>query len=164
MEFTVTNKILVSGIHDLQKVKKYMKANRIEMNELNISQLAREAGCSRATVRNRLKKEYKGYPKTKPSKVDKVRHLIVELLEDPLVVVNTKSSIYKYLARNNPELIDFKENTFRYYMNKHFKQQLKKKRDAIYTTRFETKPGVQAQFDFKECMRYIIRTRCNRGR
>lgn len=155
MEFTVINRISVSGISDLEKVRKFMEVNNIKIEELNISQLAREAGCSRATVRNRLKLKYKGYPKTKPSKVDKVRHLIVEILNDPLVVVNTRSSLYKYLKRSYPDLIDFQENTFRYYINRHFKEQLKNKRNSIYTTRFETQPGFQAQFDFKECMDFI---------
>lgn len=158
MEYVVLNTIVVESVNDLKMVKQFMDNNKLNMSDINISQLAREANCSRATVRNHLNGNLKGYPKNKKSKVDKVNYIIEEVLNDPLIKTRTMSSLYDYIKRENPELVDFTMGTFRYHIRKYYKNKFDNKCASSYTTRFETEPGVQCQFDFKENFKVVYKS------
>ena len=57
--------------------------------------------------------------------------------------------MYDYLKREYPVEVDFAANTFRHYLNKNYEGKFEKRKSLI-ATRFETLPGEQAQFNFKE--------------
>lgn len=133
-----------------------MEINSVNLKDINISQVAKEAGCSWDTARNHLEGNLKGYSNRRPSKVDKVSHIIEEIFENPNITVKNKTGMYSYIKREYPQLVDFEANTFNYYLNKHYHKELKEKKNHNYTTRFETAPAFQCQFDYKENFKYVL--------
>ena len=157
MEFEIKTKILISNKNDLKQLRQYMEVNNMQLKDINISEVAKEANCSRDTIRRHLKGELKGYPKTKKSKVSKVKHIIEEILNNPNIKIKNKTGFYTYIKREYPELIDFKVGAFKYYLSIHYKEELKKKKNKTHTTRFETPPAKQVQFDYKENYSVVLK-------
>ncbi len=155
MKFNLVTELKIDSKKDLKKVRKFMNSNNIDLKDINISELARNVGCSWDTARNHLVGNLKGYPKIKKSKVDKVDHLIQEVLDNPKILIKNKTAFYRYLKREHDELVDFKIGAFKRYLNLHYSDKLKKKKGHSYTTRFETKPGIQCQLDYKEHFGFI---------
>ena len=79
------------------------------------------------------------------------------MLKKPNIRVKNKIAFYCYIKRENPKLIDFKIRAFKYYLSIHYKDELKKKKSLIHTTRFETPPAKQVQFDYKENYSVILK-------
>lgn len=119
--------------------------------QLSVNEVAKQLGISWETANNRINENLKGYPKYKPSKVDKHHQVIKSILEDENKSVTSKIGLFKYL-QNTKKLddIDYSFSTFKYYINTRFSEEFNNSQKRRYSTRFETEPGHQAQFDFKE--------------
>lgn len=143
-------------ITDISQLDNFlMKLRSLSMEfkdtKLSVNEVAKQLGISWETANNRINDNLKGYPKQKSSKVDKHHEIIKNILEDENKSVSSKIGLFKYLE-NTAKLddIDYSFSTFKYYINTRFSDEFNKSNKRRYSTRFETEPGHQAQFDFKE--------------
>ena len=111
--------------------------------ELSISEIARQTGHSRVTVRRYLISQVPPSPQKrseKPSKLDGHRECIIGRLKEFAL---SASRIYR-------EIQDM-GFTGKYTIVKDFVHEVRPKIDIPAIYRYETKPGVQAQVDWAEC-------------
>ena len=111
--------------------------------EVSISEIARETGHSRVTVRKYLNSQVPPLPQKrskKPSKLDGYREYIISRLKEyPL----SASRIYREIQERG--------FTGKYTIVKDFVRKVRPKIGVPAVYRYETKPGVQAQVDWAEC-------------
>jgi transposase len=110
---------------------------------LSISEIARQTGYSRGTVRKYINSQIPPAPQNrskKPSKLDDYKGYIVQRLQEyPL----SASRIYREILE-----LGF---TGKYTIVKTFVREVRPKVGVPAIYRFETKPGIQAQVDWAEC-------------
>lgn len=82
---------------DINRLGEIIRDNNMNIDKVNVNEIARKAGVSWDTANRRLKNLNKGYSKTKPSKVDKVKHIIIDILNDNKVEINSKQEFYDYI-------------------------------------------------------------------
>lgn len=151
--------IHINTLEDLHKLKHLIEDNNLKVN---ISQLARELGKDRRTV----KKYINGYVKTnkrkRKSQFSDFYPVIKELLHDANKVFAYKRVLYQYMKDNYN--MPGSSSGFRRYIssidefNQYFinRQCVKVKSPAH--SRFETLPGEQAQLDWKESIDFTLNT------
>ena len=108
----------------------------------NYSELARKYGVSRQTISKYDKGFEKKGTRDRKSKLDKYKEDIIEKIN---LTGATITGVYKYFYSID-KTIGSRSN-FDYYIRKH---KLKNKNKSKVHPRYETKPGEQLQFDFKE--------------
>lgn len=140
----------IDNIESLKGIGAMIKENNLE--KPNISKVARDLKICRDTARKHLNGFIKQNTRTKTSKVDKHYQIIKELLNHDSKVFEYKSHLYRYLQKNHD--VDYTEGTFSRYINKYFKSEFKNNNNRL-SERFETEPGKQVQFDYKENQTYI---------
>jgi transposase len=114
----------------------------------NYSELARKHNVSRDTIR-KYDNGYEGKPtkKPKPSVLDKYR----EEISNKLSIVGTRvSSVYQYFYALDTSIGS--ESNFRKYVTKN---KINRPKDTKPHPRFETPPGLQLQFDWKEDIKMV---------
>lgn len=132
-------------MEDLRRDLEFLKMSKIKPI---YTILAKKYGISRDTVR-KYDNGYEGKPTCKPkrSKLDKYKEDIKSKLEIEGVFI---SSIYQYFYKKDNTIGT--EWNFRAYIKKHKLMPQKKKKTY---SRFETLPGVQMQFDWKEDLEIV---------
>ena len=146
----------IKSLKDLRKLKNLQEVLNIKVN---YSEIAKDLGVDRRTV----KKYYDGYDKTyariKSSRIDPFIPLIRELLSDSsLQKFHYKTNLYQYLVDNHG--LDVASSTFRHFIknheefNKYFSKSNKTSK-AVKCMRYETSPGEQAQIDWKEDFKFL---------
>ncbi|KGG80149.1 hypothetical protein Y919_07790 [Caloranaerobacter azorensis H53214] len=108
----------------------------------NYSDLARRYGVSRQTISKYDKGFERKETRKRKSKLDKYREEIEEKIN---LAGATITGVYKYFYSKD-KTIGTRSN-FDYYIRKH---KLKSKNKSVVHPRYETNPGEQLQFDFKE--------------
>lgn len=149
---TIMSDVKIERLEDLKKLKLLMDETNIK---INISNLAKELGKDRRTI----KKYIQGYKKSKTRKrssyLDKYYSIIKKLLESKQIFFY-KRNLWQYLKDNHD--LECPETTFKSYLarnsefNDYFKN--KKRRNVANKSlmRFETAVGQQAQLDWKESL------------
>jgi transposase/putative transposon-encoded protein len=129
----------------------YMKG-KIKVNK---SKIARQLNVDRKTVDKYLKGHVPKTTRNRLSYLDEHREYIYEVLNDEHQSFDYIDHLFKYLKREKG--IKCSRSTFNRYIRKdeELNKMFKVKKDNSFTERFETNPGVQAQFDMKEKMRLI---------
>jgi transposase len=124
-------------------VEEFLTLRDLFNKELSISEIARQTGHSRVTVRKHLNSQILPLPKKrsrKPSKLDGHREYIIDRLKEfPL----SASRIYREILE-----MGF---TGKYTIVKDFVHEVRPKIGVPAIYRYETKPGIQAQVDWAEC-------------
>jgi len=152
----INTNLVIECLEDLPKLKIFLEVNKL--GKPNFSKLARALGVDRRTA----KKYYEGFrPKTtrnKGSKIDEYYEVINQLLcEDSPQKFAYKSHLYRFLKREYD--VKFSRSNLNYYILKHekFANYFKPKGNnkAIKT---ETEFGKQAQFDWKEKLKFQFRS------
>jgi len=111
--------------------------------ELSISEIARQTGHSRVTVRKYLNSQVPHLPQKrakKPSKLDGYREYIISRLKEYPLSANR---IYREIQERG--------FTGKYTIVKDFVRKVRPKIGVPAVYRYETKPGIQGQVDWAEC-------------
>jgi len=141
----------IKSLSDLPKLKILMEQLNMKINK---SQLARELGVDRRTIDKYLNGFTPKRKRNKSSKIDKYYPIIASLLsEDSKQKFYYRRVLWQYLKDNHG--LECAYSTFRAYILKvpEFKAYFdedKRIPTPKGTPRFETPPGKQAQFDWKE--------------
>ncbi len=132
----------------------YMKG----MVKLNVTKAARELGVSRKTLSKRLNGFVPKTTRTRIKYLDDYYDEIKNLLEDELRIFEYIDHLYETMVDEHK--ISCNRSTFNRYIhdNKDLSKMFKKSKNKIFTERFETKPGQQAQFDLKERVKINYKT------
>lgn len=145
----------IKKLEDISKIRTYVEANKLEAP--NFSELGRQLGADRRTI----KKYYEGYKKTnqrnRKSKIDNYYDLINNLLSgENKQKFYYKSHLYRYLVREHG--LECKQNTFSRYILKHekFKEYFEGK-VINKSIKSETPFGYQGQFDWKEDIKFTFK-------
>lgn len=151
--------IQINVLEDLNKLKDLVDHNHLKVN---VSQIARELGRDRRTVKKYIHGYIKNNKRNKKSQFDDYYFIIKELLEDASKVFAYKRVLYQYLKDNYN--MPGASSSFRRYISSidEFDQYFKEKKCSVVKapaySRFETSPGEQAQLDWKESIEFTLST------
>ena len=141
----------INSLTDLPKFKQLMESLHMKINK---SQLAREMGVDRRTIEKYLNGFTPKGTKKKDSILDDYYEVIATLLsEESKQVFYYRRILWQYLKDNHG--LECGASTFRRYIANtpefaaYFKENVRIP-VPVGTSRFETPPGQQAQFDWKE--------------
>ncbi|MBQ8993033.1 MAG: IS21 family transposase [Turicibacter sp.] len=156
----INTDITIKSLEDLSKLKPFLEDGTLKINK---SQIARELGKDRRTVDKYLNGYQKPTTRNRHSNLDAYYNLIKELLSDEnQQIFYYKRVLWQFLKDNHQ--LDCSQSSFRRYISRHTEfQEYFNKRKKNYVTkkshmRFETALGKQAQLDWKESMKFILKT------
>lgn len=148
MEISI-NYSLINSIEDLRMFSAaYLKGLIMKPN---ITKLANAIGADRKTVRKALNGFVPSKTKARGKYLDDYKNIMIDLLKDEYKDFEYVKHLYNFMKRENK--IECSYSTFRRYIsndNELSKLFSKSKKVDMFTRRFETEAGKQAQFDLKE--------------
>lgn len=155
LNMNINTEIEINSVKDLNKLKIIVEVNNLE--KPNFSELARQLGVDRRTAKKHYEGNLEKERKDKKSKIDDYHDIISSLLSaENKQIFYYKSHLYRYLIREHG--LKCSRSNFNYYILKHNKFadyfKPKSKRDSIKS---ETPFGKQAQFDWKEKLKFSFR-------
>jgi transposase len=157
-KLTIATEIEIRCLSDLPKLKILMESSGMKINK---SQLARELNVDRRTVDKYLKGYVPKKKRNRSSKIDPYYEVIAELLsEESKQVFYYKRVLWQYLKDHHG--LQCSSSAFRAYIARKPEFQAyftegKRTKTNKPVVRYETAPGEQAQFDWKENIRYVTK-------
>lgn len=152
MNYELSFKFKVQSVKDLPMLRLLIEENN--MNKPNFSELSRELGKARNTVKRWYYSDGSAKRKDKYSKVDKFKDRLLDLFSS-----NKKfyyiQHLYDYLVDQYGDEVNFEYSTFRHYIRKYYNKEFKNNITNTIGNRFETPAGEQIQFDLKENQKVI---------
>ena len=146
----------IKSLSDLPKFKLIMEHLNMKINK---SKLATELGMDRRTIEKYLNGFVPKRKRQKPSKIDEYYQIISALLsEESKQVFYYRRVLWQYLKDNHE--LNCSASAFRAYIARtpefkaYFVEDKRVPTPPTGTPRFETKPGQQAQLDWKESISY----------
>lgn len=148
MEISI-NYNLIKSIEDLRMLSSaYLKG---VIMKPNITKLSKTIGADRKTVRKALNGFVPSKTKTRGKYLDSFRNVMINLLNDEYKDFEYIQHLYNFMKRESG--IECSYSTFRRYISTDTELSKlfhKSKKGDVFTKRFETEAGKQAQFDLKE--------------
>lgn len=155
----INTNIEINNLSDLKKLKIVVEANGL--NRPNYTELARQLGVDRRTIKKYYESDGVPVPRKKrESKIDNYEELIRNLLfpVDPkqAPIFYYKSHLHRFLQREYE--LNVALNTFSYYISNHseFNGYFKGKK-VVESIKSETPFGEQGQFDWKEKLDFAFK-------
>lgn len=151
----INTEIEIKSINDLFKLKTLVEVNNLE--KPNFSELSRQLGVDRRTVKKHYEGNFRKERKNKKTKIDDYHEVISKLLSaENKQIFYYKSHLYRYLVREHG--LECSRSNFNYYILKHndFSQYFKPKLKTN-SIKSETSFGKQAQFDWKEKLKFSFK-------
>ncbi|WP_051533792.1 IS21 family transposase [Desulfitibacter alkalitolerans] len=152
MKFNIVTDIEINSVKDLSKLRIFVEANNLD--KPNFSEIARNLGVDRRTVKKYYEGADKKERKKKKSIIDDYYEIIKYLLsEGSSQVFYYKDHLFRYLQREHG--LKCTRNNFNYYIlkNEEFAKYFKPKGNPN-SVKSETPLGQQAQFDWKEKIKF----------
>ena len=156
IQLNVETTFELKSLTDLAKYKQIMEHLKMKINK---SKLARDMGVDRRTIDKYLNGFVPKKKRNKPSKIDEFYPVIASLLsEDSKQVFYYRRNLWQYLKDNHGLVCG--QSTFRTYIANTPELQAYFEKDERISSmgnsgiRFETRPGKQAQLDWKESIIY----------
>lgn len=156
VQLDVTTEVEINQLEDLLKYKELMENLNMKINK---SKLGRELGVDRRTVERYLSGKGLERKRVRSSKIDKHYNTILELLSDKTPqTFYYKKVLWQFMKDNHG--LECSESSFRRYISSkpEFQAYFSKGQRVSHSqvvVRYETPPGEQAQFDWKESIPYI---------
>lgn len=156
----ISNDLIIRSLTDLVKLKPFLEDGTLKINK---SQIARELGKDRRTVDKYLNGYEKTTSRQRSSSIDDFYEIIGDLLSDEnQQIFYYKRVLWQYLKDNHH--LDCAQSSFRRYISQHpefqayFDRRKKNYSHQKSHMRFETALGKQAQLDWKESMKFTLRS------
>ena len=146
----------IEKLTDLPKLRTFMEDNNLKLNK---SEIARQLNVDRRTVNKYLNGFEKSEHRDKPSYVNQYYDLIKEQLSSATQIFSFRSVLHRYLTENFGMKVP--APTFYHYLrtvpefDAYFRKN-GKSAAAGPVIRYETPPGEQAQFDWKESVPFTL--------
>lgn len=156
INYEINTNLNINCLEDLNKLKD-LHDNGLKVN---MSEVARRLGVDRRTVKKYIGGYIKSTSRNRKSQFDDYYDIISELLNNNYKVFAYKRVLWQYLKDNHG--LKGAQSSFRRFISsidefdKYFKEK-KKTIKAPSVSRFETKPGQQAQIDWKENLTFILK-------
>ena len=150
----------IKTLEDLAKLKPFWEDGTLKVNK---SQIARELGKDRRTVDKYLKGYEKPATRHKGSPIDDYYGIIKELLSDENQQIFYYKRVLWQFLKDNYQL-PCAQSSFRRYISHHpeFQEYFDRRRKNFSHKkshmRFETATGQQAQLDWKESMKFTLKS------
>lgn len=154
----ITTEIEIHSLSDLPKFKTLMESLGMKINK---SQLARDLNVDRRTIDKYLNGLIPKKTRKRGSKIDKYYDVISHLLsKESKQIFYYKRVLWQYLKDNHG--LECSQSAFRAYISRKPEFQAyfsegKRTKPVGQVVRYETEPGEQAQFDWKENIRYVTK-------
>ena len=148
-------KVILEQITKIEDLLLFSKAYKEGLIKVNISKLAKELKKDRKTIKKYLNGETPKRTRVRVKYLDEYREYIVEVLSDKHQSFDYIDHLFKFLKREKN--ITCSRTSLNRYIREDMglNELFKRKKKESFTERFETNPGVQAQFDMKERMKLI---------
>lgn len=156
INYEINTNLEINCLMDLNKLKEF-ENNGLKVNK---SEIARRLGKDRRTVDKYIKGYTPSSSRNRKSQFDEYYDTIKQLLNDNYKVFAYKRVLWQYLKDNHG--LPGAQSSFRRYISSidEFDQYFKEKKKIIKApapSRFETKPGHQAQIDWKENLPFVLK-------
>ena len=147
--------ILIEQIENIDNLLMFSSAFKKGLIKVNVSKLARHLEKDRKTIRKYLNGEVPKRTRERIKYLDQHRDYIIEVLSDKYQSFDYIDHLFRYLKREKG--ITCSRSTLNRYIRNDEKLDslFKRKKEYAFTERFETAPGIQAQFDIKENVKLI---------
>ena len=156
----ITSDIQINSLRDLVKLKPFLEDSTLKINK---SQIARELGKDRRTVDKYLKGYEKPTARRRSSCIDDYYDIIKDLLSDEnQQIFYYKRVLWQFLKDNHG--LSCAQSSFRRYISQHsefqsyFERRQKRHIKKKSHLRFETPLGKQAQLDWKESIKFLLKS------
>lgn len=158
VQLDIKTEFNIDSVTDLPNLKLIMESLNMKINK---SELARQLNVDRRTIDRYLNGYVKSKSRTRNSKIDEYYNVIQLLLsEESIQKFYYKRILWQYLKDNHG--LKCSASAFRAYISRKPEFQAyftdgKRTQPVQTAIRFETPPGEQAQFDWKEDIKYITK-------